>query len=212
MKGEVKVFALTTKIMSDNMIITIGRQYGSGGREIGKRLAESLGIAFYDKELLSIAAKESGMCQELFENNDEKPTSSFLYSLVMGNYGSTDLPLNHKIFLAQFDAIKKVAKENSCVIVGRCADYALENHPNCTNVFIHADIKSRIKRVTTLYGVEPSKAEDTIIKTDKKRAKYYNFYSSKNWGTASNYHLTLDSGIIGVDNCVKLIEQFVKMR
>lgn len=194
------------------MIITIGRQYGSGGREIGKRLAESLGIAFYDKELLSIAAKESGMCQELFENNDEKPTSSFLYSLVMGNYGSTDLPLNHKIFLAQFDAIKKVAKENSCVIVGRCADYALENHPNCTNVFIHADIKSRIKRVTTLYGVEPSKAEDTIIKTDKKRAKYYNFYSSKNWGTASNYHLTLDSGIIGVDNCVKLIEQFVKMR
>lgn len=195
-----------------NIVITIGRQYGSGGREIGRRLAESLGIAFYDKELLSIAAKESGMCQELFENNDEKPTSSFLYSLVMGNYGSTDLPLNHKIFLAQFDAIKKVAKENSCIIVGRCADYALENYTNCTNVFIHADMDTRVKRVTTLYGIEPSKAEDTIIKTDKKRAKYYNFYSSKNWGTASNYHLTFDSGLIGIDNCVKLIEQFVKMR
>jgi len=198
--------------MSDNIIITIGRQYGSGGREIGEKLAKSLGIAFYDKELLSVAAKESGMCKELFENNDEKPTSSFLYSLVMGNYGSTDLPLNHKIFLAQFDAIKKIAKENSCVIVGRCADYALENYPNCTNVFIHSDMASRIKRATTLYAVEPLKAEDTINKIDKKRAKYYNFYSSKNWGTASNYDLTFNSGLIGIDNCVKLIEEFIKMK
>jgi len=198
--------------MSDNIIITIGRQYGSGGREIGEKLAKSLGIAFYDKELLSVAAKESGMCKELFENNDEKPTNSFLYSLVMGNYGSTDLPLNHKIFLAQFDAIKKIAKENSCVIVGRCADYALENYPNCTNIFIHSDMASRIKRATTLYAIEPLKAEDTINKIDKKRAKYYNFYSSKNWGTASNYDLTFNSGLIGIDNCVKLIEEFVKMK
>ncbi len=198
--------------MSDNIIITIGRQYGSGGREIGEKLAKSLGIAFYDKELLSVAAKESGMCKELFENNDEKPTSSFLYSLVMGNYGSTDLPLNHKIFLAQFDAIKKIAKENSCVIVGRCADYALENYPNCTNIFIHSDMASRIKRATTLYAIEPLKAEDTINKIDKKRAKYYNFYSSKNWGTASNYDLTFNSGLIGIDNCVKLIEEFIKMK
>lgn len=198
--------------MSTNTIITIGRQYGSGGREIGKKLAESLGFPFYDKELLSMAAKESGMCQELFENNDEKPTSSFLYSLVMGNYGGTELPLNHKLFLAQFDTIKKVAKETSCIIVGRCADYALEDYPNCTNIFIHANMEFKIHRITTLYNVDPSKAGETLIKTDKKRAKYYNFYSSKNWGVASNYHLTLDSGAIGIDNCVKIIEEFINMR
>lgn len=198
--------------MNTNTIITIGRQYGSGGKEIGKKVADSLGIAFYDKELLSIAAKESGICQELFENNDEKPTSSFLYSLVMGNYGGTDLPLNHKLFLAQFDAIKSIAKKNSCVIVGRCADYALEDFPNCTNIFIHASMKNKVERVTKLYNLSPEKAEDTIIKTDKKRAKYYNFYSSKNWGDADNYHLTLDSGAIGVDNTVDLIKEFVRMK
>lgn len=198
--------------MNTNTIITIGRQYGSGGREVGRKLAEGLGFPFYDKELLSVAAKESGMCQELFESNDEKPTSSFLYSLVMGNYGGTDLPLNHKLFLAQFDAIKKIAKENSCVIVGRCADYALEDYPNCTNVFIHANMEFKIDRITKLYNVEPSKAEDTIIKTDKKRAKYYNFYSGKNWGNASNYNLVLDSSAIGIDNCVTLIKEFVRMK
>lgn len=198
--------------MNTNTIITIGRQYGSGGKEIGKKLADSLGITFYDKELLSIAAKESGICQELFENNDEKPTSSFLYSLVMGNYGGTDLPLNHKLFLAQFDAIKSIAKKNSCVIVGRCADYALEDFPNCSNIFIHSSMKNKIDRVTKLYNLSPEKAEDTIIKTDKKRAKYYNFYSNKNWGNADNYHLTLDSGAIGVNNTVDLIKEFVRMK
>lgn len=198
--------------MNTNTIITIGREYGSGGREIGKKIADGLGIDFYDKELLSIAAKESGICQELFENNDEKPTNSFLYSLVMGNYGGTDLPLNHKLFLAQFDAIKSIAKKSSCVIVGRCADYALEDFPNCTNIFIHASMESKINRVAKLYSLSPEKAEDKIIKTDKKRAKYYNFYSNKNWGDANNYHLTLDSGAIGVDNSVDLIKEFVRMK
>lgn len=198
--------------MNTNTIITIGREYGSGGREVGKKLADELGFPFYDKELLSVAAKESGICQELFENNDEKPTSSFLYSLVMGNYGGTDLPLNHKLFIAQFDAIKKIAKEGSCIIVGRCADYALENFSNCTNVFIHASMEFKVNRITKLYDLDKSKAEDTIIKTDKKRAKYYNFYSSRTWGAANNYHLTLDSSIVGIDNCVKLIEEFIKMK
>ena len=127
-----------------NAVYTIGREFGSGGLVIGKALAERLGINFYDKELLQRAAKDSGFCQEIFENHDEKPTNSFLYSLVMdtysaGSYSSApflDMPLNHKVFLAQFESIKKIAEQESCVIVGRCADYALADNPDCINVFI----------------------------------------------------------------------------
>ena len=122
-----------------NTIITIGRQYGSGGREIGQKLAEYYGIPFYDKELLKVAAKESGICEEMFENYDEKPTTSFLYSLVMDPYAlgynatSFDMPLNQKVFLAAFDTIKKIADKGPCVIVGRCADYALKDYENKLN-------------------------------------------------------------------------------
>ncbi len=132
-------------------IITIGRQYGSAGHSIGKILADGLGIKYYDKELLERAAKDSGLCQELFENHDEKPTNSFLYSLVMDSYsfgyGSTmmDMPLNQKVFLAQFDAIKKISQDGPCVIVGRCADYALEENPNVLSIFIKADMQDRIR-------------------------------------------------------------------
>ena len=131
-----------------NKIYTIGREFGSGGREVGEKLAAKLGIKLYDKELLQQAAKDSGFCEEIFENHDEKPTNSFLYSLVMDTYSVSgysaapflDMPLNHKVFLAQFETIKKIAEKESCVIVGRCADYALSDNPNCINVFIHADL------------------------------------------------------------------------
>ena len=196
--------------MSDT-IFTIGRQYGSGGRLIGKKLAEDLGIPFYDKELLTIAAKESGFCQEIFETHDEKPTSSFLYSLVMGGYGSDSMPLNPKLFLAQFETIKKIAKQGPCVIIGRCADYALEEMDNVVNVFIHADMESRVKRVIEEYGDAPKKAQDIISKTDKKRANYYNYYSDKKWGASETYNISIDSGKIGIDNCVELIKAFALM-
>ena len=195
----------------NNTIYTIGRQYGSGGRIIGKKLAEDLGIPFYDKELLTIAAKESGFCEEIFETHDEKPTSSFLYSLVMGGYGSDSMPLNHKLFLAQFETIKKIAKQGSCVIIGRCADYALEEMDNVVNVFVHASMEERVKRVVEEYGDDPKKAEDIINKTDKKRANYYNYYSDKKWGVASTYNLSIDSGKIGIDKSVELIKEFAKM-
>jgi hypothetical protein len=133
--------------MKTNTIITIGRQFGSAGREIGYQIADYFGIKLYDKEMLSRAAKESGICEEIFETHDEKPTNSFLYSLVMDTYsmgysgGSySDMPINHKVFLAQFDAIKKIADEGPCILVGRCADYALESYDNVVNVFIHADL------------------------------------------------------------------------
>ena len=154
-----------------NEIYTIGREFGSLGKKVGEELAERLGIKIYNKELLAEAAKSSGLCEEIFENHDEKPTNSFLYSLVMDTYsGGTfssapflDMPLNHKVFLAQFDTIKQIAEKESCVIVGRCADYALSDNPNCLNVFIRSDMDDRIKRISKRLDITENKAKDMCI-------------------------------------------------
>ena len=205
--------------MKTNTIITIGRQFASGGRDIGEMIAKDFGIKIYDKEMLSRAAKESGICEEIFKTHDEKPTNSFLYSLVMDTYsmgytGSTytDMPINHKVFLAQFDAIKKIADEGPCVLVGRCADYALENYDNVVSVFIHADLNSRIRSVANHYELPDNKAKDMIIKTDKKRASYYNYYTNKRWGDAESYELCLNSSQLGIEGTAKMIEQYVLMK
>ena len=202
----------------NNRIYTIGREFGSGGKDIGTALADRLGIKCYDKELLKEASKQSGFCAEIFENHDEKPTNSFLYSLVMdtysfGGYTSApflDMPLNHKVFLAQFDTIKKIAEKESCVIVGRCADYALADDPYCINIFIHADLDHRVERISKKMNLPVNKAKDMIQKTDKQRASYYNYYTSKKWGDSRSYDLTLDSGRIGVEGCVELILAYQK--
>ena len=199
-----------------NMIITIGRQFGSGGREIGMKLAKDLEIPFYDKEMLERASKDSGICKELFEKKKKKPTSSFLYSLVMDTYSMgnssstyTDMPLNHKVFLAQFEAIKKIAQEGPCVLVGRCADYALESYDNVLNVFIHADLDSRVRRIARNTDATDAKAKDLIVKQDKKRASYYNYYTNKKWGDAESYHLCLSSSKLGIDGCVEAIKDVI---
>ncbi len=195
-----------------NKIITIGRQYGSGGREIGKKLADAMGIPFYDKALLAVAAKESGYCEEILADYDEKPVGSLLYSLFMGSTGGTEsLPLNQKMFLAQFDAIKKIAAQGPCVIIGRCADYALRENPNCVNVFVHAGLEVRVKRLMRLYNMTAESAEQTAVKRDKQRASYYNFYADKKWGSLDHYHLVVDSGAVGIDNTVELIRAFAEM-
>ena len=192
--------------MSKPTVITIGRQLGSGGREIGQVIAKKLGISFYDKELLAEAAKKSGLAKELFENHDEKPTNSFLYSLVMDTYSLgyssstfSDMPLNHKIFLAQFDTIKNIADRESCVIVGRCADYALADYSNVLSVFIHADLEYRIRRICKRHSLTSAKAKEEIVKTDKRRSSYYNYYTSKKWGEASGYHLCIDSSAVSIE-------------
>ena len=197
---------------STNSIITIGREYGSGGRQIGQAVAKYFGIKCYDKELLEHAANDSGICKELFEHHDEKPTNSFLYSLVMDTYsfgyssaGFSDMPMNHKIFLAQFDAIKKLAGEGPCVMVGRCADYALSDWDDCFSIFVHADMDFRIRRIAGKYGKSDKEAKDIIHKTDKSRASYYNYYTNKKWGAAKGYNLCVDSGKLGIDNAVKVI-------
>ena len=202
-----------------NTIITIGRQFGSGGREIASTVSEKLGIPVYDKEMLAVAAKDSGICQELFESHDEKPTNSFLYSLVMDTYSMgyspntyMDMPLNHKVFLAQFDAIRKIANEGPCILVGRCADYALESYANCMSVFIHASLDARIRRIARLYDLTDVKAKDMILKSDKKRASYYNYYTNKKWGAAESYELCLDSSKLGIQGTADAIITYAEMR
>ena len=199
-----------------NHIYTIGREFGSGGYEVGRMLAERLGIKLYDKELLAQAAKSSGFCKEIFENHDEKPTSSFLYSLVMdtysgGSYSSApflDMPLNHKVFLAQFDTIKKIAEQESCVIVGRCADYALAGNPDCLNIFVHAEMEDRISWISKRKDLTENKARDLIQKTDKQRASYYNYYTCKKWGDSRSYDLCLNTSKISKEACVDMILEF----
>lgn len=200
-----------------NVIVTIGRQFGSAGREIGEKVAAALGIKCYDKELLSRAAKESGFCEEMIQNHDERPTNSFLYNLVMDTYSFgyntssfVDMPISHKVFLAQYDTIKKLADEESCVIVGRCADYALADYKNCINFFIYADEDTKIKRVMERYDISEAKAKDMILKKDKQRQSYYNYYSSKKWGRADSYDLCINSSVLGVDGTVKLIIQYIE--
>ena len=176
-------------------------------------------MLFRSKELLSRAAKESGLCEEIFHAQDEKPTNSFLYSLVMDTYSATgytaapflDMPLNHKIFLAQFDTIKKLAEEESCIIVGRCADYALSDFPRTINTFIHADMDFRIKNTMNEFDVSESKARDMINKKDKQRSSYYNYYSSKKWGHSKTYDMTLNSAKLGVDGCVEMILRYKEL-
>ena len=205
--------------MKTNTIITIGREYGSAGKEIGYKVAEAFGIKLYDKEMLARAAKESGICEEIFQSHDEKPTNSFLYSLVMDTYSMgysgntyTDMPINHKVFLAQFDAIKKIADEGPCILVGRCADYALESYPNVVSVFIHADLQSRIRRIARLYDLTDAKAKDVIVKTDKKRASYYNYYTNKKWSDAESYELCLTSSELGIEGTAQAIIDYVNLK
>ena len=205
--------------MKGNLVITIGRQCGSNGKILGQKIAEKLGVKCYDKELLNLAAKNSGLCEELFETHDEKPTSSFLYSLVMDTYslGYTtsaymDMPINHKIFLAQFDTIKQLANEESCVIVGRCADYALADYPNTVTVFISGDDPDKIANLKHRHNLDDAKAKDVMVKTDKKRASYYNYYSSKKWGDSRSYDLCVNSSAVGIDGAVDTIIHFSKMK
>ena len=205
--------------MKTNTIITIGREYGSAGREIGYKVADYFGIKLYDKEMLARAAKESGICEEIFETHDERPTNSFLYSLVMDTYSMgysgntyTDMPINHKVFLAQFDAIKKIADEGPCILVGRCADYALESYKNVVSVFIHADMDARIRRIARIYDLTDAKAKEMIIKTDKKRASYYNYYTNKKWSNADSYELCLNSSELGIEGTAKVIEQYIALK
>ncbi len=198
-------------------VVTIGRQYGSGGREIGEKLAKKMGAPYYDKQLLARAAKESGFAEEMIQMHDERPTSSFLYTMVMDSYsfgynqGFTDMPISQKVFLAQFDTVKKIAEEGACVIVGRCADYALREVPHCLNIFIFGQEEAKARRISQRQNVTVAEAKELCRKTDKQRQSYYNYYSDKKWGRADSYHLCVDSGKLGIDGTVDFLYEYVKL-
>ena len=199
------------------MVITVGRQYGSGGREIGTALAKRFGIAYYDDLLLKKAAEESGLCEELFHSFDERP-KSFLYSIALDPYSFS---MNHitskgsieqQVYLATYDTIKKLADEGSCVLIGRCADYALKDRNDVLNLFITAPLENRIKRVAMRNGISEDEARERIRKRDKDRAAYYNFYSAKEWGDAKSYDLCIDSSLLGIDGTVDLLAEVLKRK
>lgn len=189
-------------------IVTITRQYGSGGREIGKRLAEQLGVEFFDNKLLDHAADHSGIHKSHFEENDEKRPNSFLY-LLSTTYGQGGVPFDDTLFFAQLNSIQKIASEQSCVIIGRCADYALRDFEGVVNIFICAPFEDRVKRAIEIYDIAEKHAADYVKRIDKQRTSYYNYYTDKRWGAPSNYHLCLDSSALGIDGSVVLLKQFL---
>lgn len=200
-----------------NKIITISRQYGSGGQEIGEKLAKALNIPFYDNEIISRAAKESGFAEAAFKNAESKATNSLLYSIAMGmnTFGSQDLgltrlSLDDQIYIAQSNVIRKVAKEGPCVIVGRCADYVLKDFNNVVHVFIWADLDFRVARAIKAYKLDECKAQDNVLKIDKRRANYYNYHASEKWGKAENYHISIRSDYAGIDSSVNCLKTYIE--
>ena len=204
-----------------SLIITIGRQFGSGGRDVGEKVAEYFNIPFYDKELVELAAQKSNISKEALKEVDEHATNSFLYSLASGNYSMRginapiyyEMPINDKLFIAQADVIKEVAKRGSCVIVGRCADYVLENeNVDVLSVFVYGSVDYRAKRVMSALDITQAKAKDKVLKTDKQRRTYYDYYTSKNWGVMSNYDLCIDAEKFGIEETANMIINAAKKK
>lgn len=184
-------------------VITISREYGSGGRAIGERVAKELGIPFYDKQLILMAAKESGLSEEYIKKTEQMKSTSFLYGLYMG---AQQLPMNDQIFLVQSKIIRKLADEGPCVIVGRCADYILREREDLLSVFVHAPVEFRAQRAQKVYEKEAGNMQDFVKKKDKKRASFYNYFSQNKWGDARHYHLAISS-VYGVDFAVNILKQ-----
>lgn len=204
--------------MNNKIILTIGRQFGSGGREIGKKLSRELGVAYYDKELMAVAAEESGLSKEFFEKADERAASGLSYAFTAGfSYMGmftpyTDILSNDGLFKFQSDAIRNLAEKESCILVGRCADYILRDDPACLSFFIHNTLENRIQRIIATQNLTVEQAKELIVKTDKSRAAYYNYYTNKEWGVASSYNFSIDVSVLGVDETVAFIKSFVERK
>lgn len=206
--------------MAKKVIITIARQYGSGGREIGGKVAEALGIPLYDKEIIKDAAAQGDLHIDVAKKADETAANSLLYTLAMGSnvLGTSrafgyKMPLNDKLFILQSDVIKQYAKEGSCVIIGRCADYVLREEPNLVRVFIYGDLEHRQERVAMRHPeLKSSQVIDAINKTDKRRSSYYNFYTGNKWGKYDNYDLAVNSSSVGIEETARLIAALAKAK
>lgn len=199
--------------MAKKFIITIARQYGSGGREIGEKVAAELGIPLYDKELITDAASKGSLDSDVIKNIDESAANSLLYTLAMGSnvlggamHFGYKMPLNDKLFILQSETIKEYAKAGSCVIIGRCADYVLRDEKNVFRIFVYGDLDHRQARVLERHPeIKPTQVVDVINKTDKRRATYYNFYTGNKWGKYDNYDIAVNSSTLGIDGTAELI-------
>ena len=200
--------------MNQHKIITISRQYGSGGRIVAKKLADALGIPFYDNELITMAAEKTGLSVECFKDAEKTSVGNLFFSLtsLTPSLDSVGLPLNEKIFLVQSQVIKEVAESGPCVIVGRYANYFLSENPNCINIFLQADLPDRVERAVNTYNQDPQGAEAMVIKTDKRRANYYNYFTGGKWGKAENYDLILNTSRMDLDKIVEVIKTYVSLR
>ena len=200
-------------------IVTISRQYGSGGRYIGENLAKAMGVPCYDEKLIDMVAKESGFAQSFVAEKGERMTGSLLFNIASSlsfanNVFSTNngVTLQDEIYFTQNRIIKELADKGPCVIVGRCADYALEDFDNCISVYVHAPFEDRIKRIENEYGIPNGKSKEMLMKKDKQRSSYYNYYSSNKWGDAKSYDLCLNSSYLGIDGSVDLIKKIIAMK
>lgn len=201
-----------------NTIITIGRQYGSGGKEIGKSLAEALEIPFYDEEIVKMVAEKGDLHPDAVKNAEEKVANSLLYSLMAGGglRGVSDamqyqMPINDKVYISQSRAIKELAKKGPCIFVGRCADYILEDE-DIFKVFVYSDMEHKIERISRLYNLDRQKAKEKIVKTEKSRKTYYNYYTDKVWGDMASYDLCINTGVTGISGAVEIIKSYVNMK
>lgn len=199
-----------------NKVITITRQFGSGGREIGRKLAEAYGIPFYDNEIISRAAKDTGFAEAAFERAEDKASNSLLYSIAMGmnvfssqEVGFSGLSLDDRIFLAQSKVIRDVASKGACVIVGKCADYILKDRENTINLFIGATLDFRIRRAVEIEGIPEASSAETVMKKDKSRANYYKYHSGERWDNVLNYDMAIRSDLCGIDGTVACLKAYL---
>lgn len=197
--------------MDKKLVITISREYGSGGRIIGRKVAEKLGIPFYDGQLIDMSAQKSGLAVSFVEQTEQKIKNKFLHNLAFGgyhtgaDYGAAQLSLADKLFITTCEIIRDIADQGSCVIVGRCADYVLKDRTDVIDIFIYSDKEDKLNRMINDYGVPADKAEAVLAKEDKYRANHYNYYTERSWGDKKNYQLCLNSGFLGVDKTVDII-------
>lgn len=193
--------------MSDNLVITIGREHGSGGRYVGEKLAEKLGIKCYNSELVTETALKSGFSENFIADNEEKKPESLLFSIAMAYSVSGSQPVTMRLFNEQAKVIKELAQRESCIIIGRAADYILREHKNLLRVFLCAPLEDRISRICKTDKLSPNEAEKIIRKKDKQRAAFISFYSDRKWGLASNYDLCINTALFGIDGSVELLEK-----
>lgn len=202
--------------MVKKFVITISREFGSGGRYIGEKIAKDLNIAFYDKAIIELASEKTGFSKEYITENEQKLTGPSLFNYaITGSYAGNMIfgsgeSLQDTMFFAQSNVIKEIANKSSCVIVGRCADYILENYENCMNIFIYSDMESKIKRAINEYKLDDKNVEKILKDRDKIRSKHYSYYTNRVWGDARNYHICLNSDFIGIENSIDIIKSAIK--